>query len=149
MRESNSRQRFWRPLSYHLTNPLYSFVCLIVEHSLFIPYTSHICQQNFSIFFIFLNFIYKMKQYRDTTNGFISVLFHHNVLYFFVIYAFAVTPMFIFLNTTSRTFPIARTRIAAAIASGIPDAVTVPITSPHTALTATSFASAYCFANII
>ena len=23
MRESNSRQRFWRPLSYHLTNPLY------------------------------------------------------------------------------------------------------------------------------
>ena len=22
MRESNSRQRFWRPLSYHLTNPL-------------------------------------------------------------------------------------------------------------------------------
>ena len=24
MRESNSRQRFWRPLSYHLTNPLYT-----------------------------------------------------------------------------------------------------------------------------
>ena len=24
MRESNSHQRFWRPLSYHLTNPLYS-----------------------------------------------------------------------------------------------------------------------------
>ena len=24
MRESNSRQRFWRPLSYHLTNPLSS-----------------------------------------------------------------------------------------------------------------------------
>ena len=23
MRESNSHQRFWRPLSYHLTNPLY------------------------------------------------------------------------------------------------------------------------------
>ena len=22
MRESNSHQRFWRPLSYHLTNPL-------------------------------------------------------------------------------------------------------------------------------
>ena len=29
MRESNSRQRFWRPLSYHLTNPLCSlcFTC--------------------------------------------------------------------------------------------------------------------------
>ena len=26
MRESNSHQRFWRPLSYHLTNPLY---CLL------------------------------------------------------------------------------------------------------------------------
>ena len=25
MRESNSHQRFWRPLSYHLTNPLYCF----------------------------------------------------------------------------------------------------------------------------
>ena len=24
MRESNSHQRFWRPLSYHLTNPLYT-----------------------------------------------------------------------------------------------------------------------------
>lgn len=36
MRESNSHQRFWRPLSYHLTNPLYAchtFVsddCLII-----------------------------------------------------------------------------------------------------------------------
>ena len=26
MRESNSRQRFWRPLSYHLTNPLCDMV---------------------------------------------------------------------------------------------------------------------------
>ena len=36
---------------------------------------------------------------------------------------------------------------AAAIASGIPDAVTVPITRPNTAVSATSFASAYCCAN--
>ena len=28
MRESNPRQRFWRPLSYHLTNPLY--ICGII-----------------------------------------------------------------------------------------------------------------------
>ena len=26
MRESNSHQRFWRPLSYHLTNPLYDMI---------------------------------------------------------------------------------------------------------------------------
>ena len=26
MRESNSRQRFWRPLSYHLTNPLFHII---------------------------------------------------------------------------------------------------------------------------
>ena len=35
------------------------------------------------------------------------------------------------------------TKIAAAIASGTPDAKTVPIISPNTAVTATSFASAY------
>ena len=29
MRESNSRQRFWRPLSYHLTNPLSKPTCKI------------------------------------------------------------------------------------------------------------------------
>ena len=30
MRESNSHQRFWRPLSYHLTNPLYGHCSLQV-----------------------------------------------------------------------------------------------------------------------
>ena len=29
MRESNSHQRFWRPLSYHLTNPLYCIRSLL------------------------------------------------------------------------------------------------------------------------
>ena len=29
MRESNSHQRFWRPLSYHLTNPLSKPTCKI------------------------------------------------------------------------------------------------------------------------
>ena len=56
-------------------------------------------------------------------------------------------PRFILRKTTTSTFPSARTRIAAAIASGIPDAVTVPITRPNTAVSATSFASAYCCAN--
>ena len=41
------------------------------------------------------------------------------------------------------TFPNAITRTAAAIASGIPDATTVPIIKPNTAVTATSFAAAY------
>ena len=31
MRESNSQQWFWRPLLYHLTNPLYVFVELILS----------------------------------------------------------------------------------------------------------------------
>lgn len=31
MRESNSHQRFWRPLSYHLTNPLYPYVILLPQ----------------------------------------------------------------------------------------------------------------------
>ena len=29
MRESNSHQRFWRPLSYHLTNPLQSILYIL------------------------------------------------------------------------------------------------------------------------
>ena len=32
MRESNSHQRFWRPLSYHLTNPL-CFVSVAIIHT--------------------------------------------------------------------------------------------------------------------
>ena len=35
MRESNSHQRFWRPLSYHLTNPLYSIkMTYLIRHLL-------------------------------------------------------------------------------------------------------------------
>ena len=36
MRESNSHQRFWRPLSYHLTNPLYNLF-LNTEYFFIIP----------------------------------------------------------------------------------------------------------------
>ena len=38
MRESNSRQRFWRPLSYHLTNPLY----LILRYVPSKPHTNYL-----------------------------------------------------------------------------------------------------------
>ena len=38
MRESNSHQRFWRPLSYHLTNPLYNLF-LNTEYFYIIPVT--------------------------------------------------------------------------------------------------------------
>ena len=47
MRESNSHQRFWRPLSYHLTNPLfYEEKVTITSHvSLkgFVPSKLHTC----------------------------------------------------------------------------------------------------------
>ena len=136
MRESNSRQRFWRPLSYHLTNPLY---CNSLLSAYYLYHISSIyVNRIFHFFFwkisVFSYIIRILKNLRLS-------LSEPEIPSF--IYTF---PIFIFLNTPIRTLPIARTRIAAAIASGIPDAVTVPITSPHTALTATSFASAYCFA---
>ena len=34
MRESNSHQRFWRPLSYHLTNPLRESLTIFLYHIL-------------------------------------------------------------------------------------------------------------------
>ena len=136
MRESNSRQRFWRPLSYHLTNPLY---CNSLLSAYYLYHISSIYVNRIFHFFyckisVFSYIIHILKNLRLS-------LSEPEIPSF--IYTF---PIFIFLNTPIRTLPIARTRIAAAIASGIPDAVTVPITSPHTALTATSFASAYCFA---
>lgn len=48
-----------------------------------------------------------------------------------------------FLKNTRSALPSAVTRTAAAIASGIPEAVTVAIISPHTASKATSLAAAY------
>ena len=49
MRESNSHQRFWRPLSYHLTNPLYLYKkrWLIKSHF-------HLYLQNHTHYIIFL-----------------------------------------------------------------------------------------------
>ncbi len=47
-----------------------------------------------------------------------------------------------------RALVIAATSIIAAIASGIPEVVTVAITSPKTAESATFLASAYCEENI-
>ena len=54
MRESNSRQRFWRPLSYHLTNPLYKYY----EGSALIYYIhlSFVFQYFFVCLFFFCTF---------------------------------------------------------------------------------------------
>ena len=49
MRESNSRQRFWRPLSYHLTNPLY-----IKYYEGFYPHILYTFIFCFSILFSFV-----------------------------------------------------------------------------------------------
>ena len=54
---------------------------------------------------------------------------------------------YIFLTALINTFPSAATRIAAAQASGIPEPVMVPMTSPHTAVSATFFAAAYSAVN--
>ena len=141
MRESNSRQRFWRPLSYHLTNPLY---CNSLLSAYYLYHISSIYVNRIFHFFLFFWKISVFSYIIRILKNLRLSLSEPEIPSF--IYTF---PIFIFLNTPIRTLPIARTRIAAAIASGIPDAVTVPITSPHTALTATSFASAYCFAKRI
>lgn len=51
MRESNSRQRFWRPLSYHLTNPLY---CNSLLSAYYLYHISSIYVNRIFHFFIFL-----------------------------------------------------------------------------------------------
>ena len=59
MRESNSHQRFWRPLSYHLTNPLfYEEKVTITSHvSLkgFVPSKLHTCYILMESFFNLAN----------------------------------------------------------------------------------------------
>ena len=59
MRESNSHQRFWRPLSYHLTNPLYINIMRVFHPH--ILYTFIFC---FSILFSFV----PSKLHTDLTN---------------------------------------------------------------------------------
>ena len=59
MRESNSHQRFWRPLSYHLTNPLfYEEKVTITSHvSLkgFVPSKLHTCYILMESFYLCVN----------------------------------------------------------------------------------------------
>ncbi len=156
MRESNPRQRFWRPLSYHLTNPLYALVALDI-------YTTHIGVLSMYIscfiifYFIFLYFYIFLNTESNTfpsartkTAAAIASGIPDAVIVPIISPHTAVIPtshFYIFLNTESNTFPSARTKTAAAIASGIPDAVIVPIISPHTAVIPTSLACAYSFAN--
>ena len=59
MRESNSRQRFWRPLSYHLTNPLYSVLLYIIaEHSLLYHINHTSVNRIFQFFYFFAKFLF-------------------------------------------------------------------------------------------
>ncbi len=45
MRESNSHQKFWRLLSYHLTNPLY--IIVLFQTINIITYLIHFCKCTF------------------------------------------------------------------------------------------------------
>lgn len=56
MRESNSRQRFWRPLSYHLTNPLY---CNSLLSAYYLYHISSIyVNRIFHFFYFFAKFLF-------------------------------------------------------------------------------------------
>ena len=54
-----------------------------------------------------------------------------------------------FFINLSKTFPSASTSTADAMASGMPEAVMVPMIRPHTAVMPTSCAWAYCWAKSI
>lgn len=88
---------------------------------------------------------YLYHTYRSFVN--VYFMFYYILFHYFISFYFIFLYFYIFLNTESNTFPSARTKTAAAIASGIPDAVIVPIISPHTAVIPTSLACAYSFAN--
>ncbi len=64
MRESNSHQRFWRPLSYHLTNPLSKPTCKNFFYCCNYTYKSNDCQA-YCAFFIIKNFTKKERRWRD------------------------------------------------------------------------------------
>ena len=86
MRESNSHQRFWRPLSYHLTNPLH-----------YLPYT-------FKTSYRLLDFLSSLiptyslrKTLRSTTLRFVSLDLLRKSL--------SESPI-IFADKSARCFPI-------------------------------------------
>lgn len=59
MRESNSRQRFWRPLSYHLTNPLYSVCCTSSLSTHYLYHINHTSVNRiFQFFYFFAKFLF-------------------------------------------------------------------------------------------
>ena len=60
MRESNPRQKFWRLLSYHLTNPLYS-VLTFSSHHIFIPRKPSFCQSLFSFLYFLIHIFTKTE----------------------------------------------------------------------------------------
>ena len=59
MRESNSHQKFWRLLSYHLTNPLY--IIVLFQTINIITYLIHFCKCTFKT-------SYKVQEFQTANN---------------------------------------------------------------------------------
>ena len=57
MRESNSHQKFWRLLSYHLTNPLY--IIVLFQTINIITYLIHFCKCTFKTSYRFRVYLVK------------------------------------------------------------------------------------------
>ena len=75
MRESNSHQRFWRPLSYHLTNPLSKPTCKI-------SFTVAIIHIKATIVKLIVHFYYKEDVYKrqEETPNEEGLKFYDNVI---------------------------------------------------------------------
>ena len=71
MRESNSHQKFWRLLSYHLTNPLY--IIVLFQTINIITYLIHFCKCTFKTSYRFRVF---WSSPRSISNSQLHVLPH-------------------------------------------------------------------------
>ena len=87
MRESNSRQRFWRPLSYHLTNPLFNCVSVSVTLDIYTIFIRRLSIGNFKkaqncfkeIAFNFILYKNNFRTVRFTTGSYL-------ILFYFTLY---------------------------------------------------------------
>ena len=85
MRESNSHQRFWRPLSYHLTNPLYIFRA-IVSNDCLISLQCNVQNVNiyfniFSKFIAIFKFLYLIATFYTTSYTLLNPYTHRIINY--------------------------------------------------------------------
>ena len=74
MRESNSHQKFWRLLSYHLTNPLY--IIVLFQTINIITYLIHFCKCTFKTSYRFRVF---WSSPRSISNSQLHVLPHFHL----------------------------------------------------------------------